>query len=380
MSYEQVKFALLEHCKTERFRVKQENILNILRASNHNSDEESEKVINFLLDNNVHFVNDKGIDIDEEETSNTEKESAAKEIKKNKIWAKTTRLDNSSKVKDGVKSYLNQLGNTRLLTREEEAELSILIEGDDREEAIIARKKLVERNLRLVVANAKRYMNRGLDFIDLIEEGNIGLIKAVDKFDYQRGYKFSTYATWWIRQSITRAIADQARTIRIPVHLVETINKITRSRRILTQELGKEPSEEQIAEHLNHIIDSKKVREISMINSKPVSLEKPIGDDVDSTFGDFVKDENTISPDEYAEQEVLKKEINNLFKKYLTEKEEQIVCMHYGLTPYKYAYTLDDISLKFDTTREKIRNIEARAIRKLKHPSRSKHLRDFFKN
>jgi len=272
-------------------------------------------------------------------------------------------------INDPVRMYLKEIGRIPLLSAEEEAAVSLAVEnGDDS-----ARNKLAESNLRLVVSIAKRYVGRGLLFLDLIQEGNIGLMKAVEKFDYGKGYKFSTYATWWIRQAITRALADQARTIRVPVHMVETINKMVRIQRQMTLELNREPSEEEIAKKMGISVD--KVREVMKISQDPVSLETPIGEEDDSHLGDFIKDENSLSPEEYATNEILKEEINEVLST-LQPREQQVLELRFGLIDGT-CYTLEEVGKRFNVTRERIRQIEAKALRKLRHPSRAKKLRDF---
>ena len=272
-------------------------------------------------------------------------------------------------INDPVRMYLKEIGRIPLLTPAEELALSDRINNDDEE----AKRILAESNLRLVVSIAKRYVGRGLLFLDLIQEGNIGLMKAVDKFDSNRGYKFSTYATWWIRQAITRALADQARTIRVPVHMVETINKMVRVQRQLTLELNREPSEEEIAKKMNVSID--KVREVIKISQDPVSLETPIGEEDDSHLGDFIKDESSLSPEEYTENEILKEEIDEVLQS-LQPREQEVLRLRFGLKDGT-CHTLEEVGKKFNVTRERIRQIEAKALRKLRHPSRAKKLKDF---
>ena len=276
----------------------------------------------------------------------------------------------SGKVYDNVKIYLKSIGKVPLLKTEQEKEIAKRIQAGDQD----AKDELIEANLRLVVAIAKKYVGRGLQFLDLIQEGNLGLVKAVDKFDYTKGFKFSTYATWWIRQAITRAIADQARTIRIPVHMVETINKLTRVQRQLVQELDREPTAEEIAERLGNI-SAEKVREIQKISMEPVSMETPIGEEDDSDLGDFIEDKHALSPDEYATNELLKDEINNVLM-MLTERERKVIQLRFGLIDGR-ARTLEEVGKVFGVTRERIRQIEAKALRKLKHPTKSKRLKDF---
>ena len=270
---------------------------------------------------------------------------------------------------DPVKMYLKDIGRVPLLSADEEVELAKRMQEDD----VAAKKRLSEANLRLVVSIAKRYVGRGMLFLDLIQEGNLGLMKAVEKFDYQKGFKFSTYATWWIRQSITRAIADQARTIRIPVHMVETINKLTRVQRVLLQELGREPTPEEIAEKMG--VTEDRVREIQKIAQDPVSLETPIGEEEDSHLGDFIEDEKTMTPSDSVATTMLKEQILGVLDT-LTPREEKVLRLRYGIDDGK-PRTLEEVGKEFNVTRERIRQIEAKALRKLRHPSRSKKLKDF---
>ena len=279
---------------------------------------------------------------------------------------------NSAKVNDPVRMYLKEIGVVPLLSNEEEKELAIAVENGDLE----AKQRLAEANLRLVVSIAKRYVGRGMQFLDLIQEGNMGLMKAVDKFDYSKGFKFSTYATWWIRQAITRAIADQARTIRIPVHMVETINKLVREQRNLLQELGQDPTPEQIAERMDMTPD--KVREILKIAQEPVSLETPIGEEDDSHLGDFIEDEVIENPVDYTTRVVLREQLDEVLDT-LTDREENVLRLRFGLDDGKMR-TLEDVGKVFNVTRERIRQIEAKALRKLRHPSRSKQLKDFIED
>ena len=278
-------------------------------------------------------------------------------------------LPKNLSINDPVRMYLKEIGQISLLSLEEELELSKKIDEGDED----AKRKLAESNLRLVVSIAKRYVGRNLSFLDLIQEGNIGLMKAVDKFDSSKGYKFSTYATWWIRQAITRAIADQAKTIRVPVHMVETINKLKRVQRQLTLELNREPTEKELSDKLK--IPEDKVREIIKISLDPLSLETPIGEEEDSHLGDFVQDKNSLSPEEYAINEVLKDEIAEVLLT-LTEREEQVLKLRFGLVDGT-CRTLEEVGVIFGVTRERIRQIEAKALRKLRHPSRSKKLKDY---
>lgn len=277
--------------------------------------------------------------------------------------------DGSINIDDHVRMYLKEIGKVSLLSADEETELAKRMEEGDE----YAKKRLAEANLRLVVSIAKRYVGRGMLFLDLIQEGNLGLIKAVEKFDYRKGYKFSTYATWWIRQAITRAIADQARTIRIPVHMVETINKLIRVSRQLLQELGREPSDEELAKEMQMPVD--KVREIRKIAQEPVSLETPIGEEEDSHLGDFIPDEDIPAPAEAAAFTLLKEQLINVLDT-LTEREEKVLRLRFGLDDGR-ARTLEEVGKEFKVTRERIRQIEAKALRKLRHPSRSKKLKDY---
>ncbi len=272
-------------------------------------------------------------------------------------------------IDDPVRMYLKEIGKVPLLSSEEEIDLALRIENGDQ----IAKKKLAEANLRLVVSIAKRYVGRGMQFLDLIQEGNLGLIKAVEKFDYRKGFKFSTYATWWIRQAITRAIADQARTIRIPVHMVETINKLIRVSRQLLQELGREPLPDEVAAQMDMPVD--KVREIMKIAQEPVSLETPIGEEEDSHLGDFIPDDEAPAPAEAAAFTMLKEQLINVLDT-LTPREEKVLRLRFGLDDGR-ARTLEEVGKEFNVTRERIRQIEAKALRKLRHPSRSKKLKDY---
>ena len=280
-----------------------------------------------------------------------------------------TSLTKDLTINDPVRMYLKEIGQIKLLTMDEELDLAERIQNGDEQ----AKNILAEANLRLVVSIAKRYVGRGMLFLDLIQEGNIGLMKSVEKFDVSKGYKFSTYATWWIRQAIIRAIADQARTIRVPVHMVETINKLARIQRQLTLELNREPTEEELAKKMN--VSVEKIREIYKISQEPVSLETPIGEEDDSHLGDFIKDERNLSPEEYATNEMLKDEIAEVLET-LTEREEKVIRLRFGLEDGK-SRTLEEVGQLFGVTRERIRQIEAKALRKLRHPSRSRKLKDY---
>ena len=279
----------------------------------------------------------------------------------------------TAKLDDPVRMYLKEIGRIKLLSPEEEQEVArAMAEGDEKTREA-ARKRMSEANLRLVVSIAKRYVGRGMQLLDLIQEGNLGLMKAVEKFDYTKGYKFSTYATWWIRQSITRAIADQARTIRIPVHMVETINRVLRTSHAMVQKLGREPTTKEIADELH--IEQSKVEEVLKIAQEPVSLETPIGEEEDSHLGDFIQDDEASQPSEEATYTLLREQLEEVLST-LTPREEQVLRMRFGLVDGK-PHTLEEVGKQFDVTRERIRQIESKALRKLRHPSRSKKLRDF---
>ena len=355
-TFEERKEELLKKGKENGFLTFEE-----LAASLKGLDMDSESLddlYNFLNNNNIEVVADSEID-EGGESSDGEADLLLEDIE----------IPKNLSINDPVRMYLKEIGKISLLSLDEELELSKRIdEGDEEAKAILA-----ESNLRLVVSIAKRYVGRNLSFLDLIQEGNIGLMKAVDKFDSSKGYRFSTYATWWIRQAITRAIADQAKTIRVPVHMVETINKLKRVQRQMTLELDREPTEEELAKALNTTED--KVREIIKISLDPLSLETPIGEEDDSHLGDFVKDDSSLSPEEYAINEVLKDEISELLLT-LTEREEQVIKLRFGLIDGT-CRTLEEVGTIFGVTRERIRQIEAKALRKLRHPSRSKKLKDY---
>ena len=317
--------------------------------------EEVETVYDIFEKEGVEVVDDLDKELEEIEVSKEELEDLS--------------VPEGINIDDHVKMYLKEIGKVNLLDAQQENELAKRMANGDE----AAKKKLVEANLRLVVSIAKRYVGRGMLFLDLIQEGNLGLIKAVDKFDYTKGFKFSTYATWWIRQAITRAIADQARTIRIPVHMVETINKLVRVSRQLVQELGREPTPEELARELNMSIE--KVREISKISQEPVSLETPIGEEEDSHLGDFIPDDDAPAPSEAASFVLLKEQLVDVLKT-LTPREEKVLKLRFGLDDGRQR-TLEEVGKEFNVTRERIRQIEAKALRKLRHPSRSKKLKDY---
>ena len=352
-------------------------IRNHKKAGTAIDDEITEKlVIPFVLDADgiddlLERLTDGGISITDKD-GNPSSKYVVEAPKPEELTDEELLGSNSAKVNDPVRMYLKEIGVVPLLSNEEEKELAIAVENGDLE----AKQRLAEANLRLVVSIAKRYGGRGMQFLDLIQEGNMGLMKAVDKFDYSKGFKFSTYATWWIRQAITRAIADQARTIRIPVHMVETINKLVREQRNLLQELGQDPTPEQIAERMDMTPD--KVREILKIAQEPVSLETPIGEEDDSHLGDFIEDEVIENPVDYTTRVVLREQLDEVLDT-LTDREENVLRLRFGLDDGKMR-TLEDVGKVFNVTRERIRQIEAKALRKLRHPSRSKQLKDFIED
>ncbi|MBF8807820.1 MAG: RNA polymerase sigma factor RpoD [Enterococcus lacertideformus] len=321
------------------------------------------------MDQLIQQVEDAGISVVDE--NGEPSIHSLKNAEKKAEQAKTEDLSAPTgvKINDPVRMYLKEIGRVSLLTAEEEVALALKIEEGDQE----AKQRLAEANLRLVVSIAKRYVGRGMQFLDLIQEGNMGLMKAVEKFDYRKGFKFSTYATWWIRQAITRAIADQARTIRIPVHMVETINKLIRIQRQLLQDLGREPTPEEIGAEMD--LPTEKVREILKIAQEPVSLETPIGEEDDSHLGDFIEDQEATSPAEHAAYELLKEQLEDVLDT-LTDREENVLRLRFGLDDGR-TRTLEEVGKVFGVTRERIRQIEAKALRKLRHPSRSKQLKDF---
>ena len=407
MANEKLKFTSLEEAKEFLLKSKEENadvsqkqFLDAVSALNLD-DDTMDDLYNWIDENLIEFIDGEELDDDEvldddlSDEDLDEEDSIAEEISQ---LEKTFANASHAKINDPVKMYLKEIGQIPLLDPKEEPIIARQIqEGEEAKEdmknldlsdeekkklaKIIAdgeeaKQTLISSNLRLVVSIAKKYVGRGMLFLDLIQEGNCGLIKAVEKFDYTKGFKFSTYATWWIRQSITRAIADQARTIRIPVHMVETINKLTRIQRQLVQDLGRDPLPEEIAEKMENI-SAEKVREIQKIALDPVSLETPIGEEDDSHLGDFIEDKDTLSPDDYTNNQLLKDEINAVLQG-LTEREEKVLRLRFGLLDGR-TRTLEEVGKEFNVTRERIRQIEAKALRKLKNPNRCKRLRDFVK-
>ena len=407
MANEKLKFTSLEEAKEFLLKSKEENadvsqkqFLDAVSALNLD-DDTMDDLYNWIDENLIEFIDGEELDDDEvldddlSDEDLDEEDSIAEEISQ---LEKTFANASHAKINDPVKMYLKEIGQIPLLDPKEEPIIARQIqEGEEAKEAMKnpdlsdeekkklakviadgeqAKQTLISSNLRLVVSIAKKYVGRGMLFLDLIQEGNCGLIKAVEKFDYTKGFKFSTYATWWIRQSITRAIADQARTIRIPVHMVETINKLTRIQRQLVQDLGRDPLPEEIAEKMENI-SAEKVREIQKIALDPVSLETPIGEEDDSHLGDFIEDKDTLSPDDYTNNQLLKDETNAVLQG-LTEREEKVLRLRFGLLDGR-TRTLEEVGKEFNVTRERIRQIEAKALRKLKNPNRCKRLRDFVK-
>lgn len=404
---QKLKFTSLDEAKEFLLKSKEQNadvsqkqFLDAVSALNLD-DDTLDDLYNLIDENMIEFID--GDELDEDDLNEDdlndedlgEEDSIAEEISQ---LEKTFANASHAKINDPVKMYLKEIGQIPLLDPKEEPIIARQIqEGEQAKEDIKnpdlseeekkklakiiadgeeAKQTLISSNLRLVVSIAKKYVGRGMLFLDLIQEGNCGLIKAVEKFDYTKGFKFSTYATWWIRQSITRAIADQARTIRIPVHMVETINKLTRIQRQLVQDLGRDPMPEEIAEKMENI-SAEKVREIQKIALDPVSLETPIGEEDDSHLGDFIEDKDTLSPDDYTNNQLLKDEINAVLQG-LTEREEKVLRLRFGLLDGR-TRTLEEVGKEFNVTRERIRQIEAKALRKLKNPNRCKRLRDFVK-
>ena len=352
------------------------------------TDDEVDQFYDWLSSVNIELIDEsEQEDLEDDDYLSTESDDSDKnEDSEKNIVVNYEQASAYTKVNDPVKMYLKEIGRVNLLNAEQEVVIAKRIEKGLKHpkdpklvaDGLAAKDELITANLRLVVAIAKKYTGRGMLFLDLIQEGNMGLIKAVDKFDYKKGFKFSTYATWWIRQAITRAIADQARTIRIPVHMVETINKMTRIQRQLVQELGRDPSAEEIAVRMGAGMSAEKVREIQKIALDPVSLETPIGEEDDSHLGDFVEDKEAMSPDQYANNELLKDEIN-LVLSTLTDREEKVLRLRFGLEDGR-TRTLEEVGKEFDVTRERIRQIEAKALRKLKNPTKCKRLKEFLED
>ena len=378
---ETIKKDLLKKAKENDNTIEQEEIYDATSMLDL-TDEDYEGIISYFQSNKVNVISDEedmeDIDFDESKMSESDMDLddddmlGEDEIEEEEITADLSKMIvGDVKVNDSVKIYLREIGKVPLLTAQQETELAKRIaEGDED-----AKQDLIQANLRLVIAIAKRYAGRGMPFLDLIQEGNMGLIKAVDKFDYTKGFKFSTYATWWIRQAIARAIADQARTIRIPVHMVETIYKITRAQRQLVQELGREPTAEEISERLEGALSADRIREIQRINQEPVSLETPIGEEDDSHLGDFLEDKEVETPNEYTTKSLLKDELYEVMSD-LTEREQKVLKLRYGLED-NHPRTLEEVGKEFNVTRERIRQIEAKAIKKLRHPNRAKKLGDY---
>ena len=324
------------------------------------------------MDKLIQQFEDAGVSVVEADGGPTSRQLSSESSKEPEVemTEDETALSSNVKINDSVRMYLKEIGRVPLLSADEEVNLALRIQQGDQE----AKQELAEANLRLVVSIAKRYVGRGMQFLDLIQEGNMGLMKAVEKFDHTKGFKFSTYATWWIRQAITRAIADQARTIRIPVHMVETINKLVRIQRQLLQDLGREPTPEEIGAEMD--LPTEKVREILKIAQEPVSLETPIGEEDDSHLGDFIEDDNATSPAEHTAYALLKEQLDEVLEQ-LTDREENVLRLRFGLDKNGEIRTLEQVGQVFGVTRERIRQIEAKALRKLRHPSRSKQLKDF---
>lgn len=322
------------------------------------------------MDKLIQQFEDAGVSVVDTDGEPTARQLTAESTKEVEVEEDETALSSNVKINDSVRMYLKEIGRVPLLSADEEVALALRIQQGDQE----AKQELAEANLRLVVSIAKRYVGRGMQFLDLIQEGNMGLMKAVEKFDHTKGFKFSTYATWWIRQAITRAIADQARTIRIPVHMVETINKLVRIQRQLLQDLGREPTPEEIGAEMD--LPTEKVREILKIAQEPVSLETPIGEEDDSHLGDFIEDDNATSPADHTAYALLKEQLDEVLEQ-LTDREENVLRLRFGLDKNGEIRTLEQVGQVFGVTRERIRQIEAKALRKLRHPSRSKQLKDF---
>ena len=374
-SLNKIKFAIVDESKEyllqahqEDMEISQDDFMDSISKLNL-SDDDMDELFAWCDDNDISFLDSSDLDDQDVEEDENDEEIDDQISQLEQSFANASH----AKINDPVKMYLKEIGQIPLLSPEEEPVIAKRIQEGDEE----AKQILISSNLRLVVSIAKKYVGRGMLFLDLIQEGNCGLIKAVDKFDYKKGFKFSTYATWWIRQSITRAIADQASTIRIPVHMVETINKLTRIQRQLVQDLGRDPLPEEIAAKMENIT-ADKVREIQKIALDPVSLETPIGEEDDSHLGDFIEDKETLSPDEYTNNQLLKDEIQKVLMT-LTTRERDVLTMRFGLDN-GHTRTLEEVGKEFDVTRERIRQIEAKALRKLKNINRKKVLQDFMNN
>ena len=376
-SLDSIKKRLLKKAKESGGEIEQSEIDEAIQPFDM-SDSDIEDLMNYFKKNKVNVISDtdeegiEEIDFNEDDEAELSSEMDDEDVPDEKELNYISNLIvGDVKVNDSVKIYLKEIGKVRLLSAQEEIEIAKRIAAGDEE----AKQELINANLRLVISIAKRYAGRGMPFLDLIQEGNMGLIKAVEKFDYTKGFKFSTYATWWIRQAITRAIADQARTIRIPVHMVETINKITRAQRQLVQELGREPTAEEISEKLEGALSPDRITEIQCINQEPVSLETPIGEEDDSHLGDFIEDKEVVSPSEYTTKSLLKDELYEVLQE-LTDREARVLELRYGLID-NHPRTLEEVGKEFNVTRERIRQIEAKAIKKLRHPNRAKRLGDY---
>lgn len=359
---------LLERAKKQKNVVELQEIKEVFQKGSL-TPAQLEGIVSYLEERKIDVLTMSEIDSDEIEQSDVFPEGVEKEYEEKRENEPEILPSERGSAEDPVRMYLKEIGRIPLLSSEEEIELAKRMEMGDEE----AKKKLSEANLRLTVSIAKRYSGRGMQFLDLIQEGNLGLIKAVEKFDYRKGYKFSTYATWWIRQSITRAIADQARTIRIPVHMVETMNRVNRTSRRLLQEYGREPTPEEIAVTMNLPVE--RILEVSKISQEPVSLETPIGEEEDSHLGDFIQDEHVPVPSEEAAHTLLREQLEEVMDT-LSDREQKVLALRFGLEDGK-PHTLEEVGKDFQVTRERIRQIEAKALRKLRHPTRSRKLRDF---
>lgn len=420
LSYKEVQGAILKIAKDGGNKIKAEEIDKLTEHLDLD-DDKKDKLFDFVTDNDINVIedidnideieldDDGNVVVKESDDDNEEPSPKAKatdlldelvvedadgviDVDPDEALGHTTTLDSYGKnyydaslnlsadvkINDPIKKYLKDIGKKELLTKEREVELALMILNGDEYEKEEAGQELVRSNLRLVVSIAKKHQNRGLTFLDLIQEGNLGLMKSVDKFDHTKGFKFSTYATWWIRQAITRAIADQARVIRVPVHMVETINKLSRAEKQLTQKLNREPTDDELAAELGEDYTVEKIAKIRAINVEPISLDKPIGDEEDSYLSDFVEDKNSLSPAEQAEKQLLGVQIDEVLEE-LTDRESTVLRHRLGLVPDGTPRTLEEVGEMLDVTRERVRQIESKALRKLRHPSRAKRLKDFYK-